>query len=344
MNELWIHAGLPKSGSSALQVFFAKNHNKLKDEGVDYLDLESLNEASAGAITSGNGALLAKSLLSQGHPLLPPEAENIYDRFINRVKASESPAGLASSEFFSNISLDKLSRLKQDLVSLGVELKIIFYVRRQDQFLVSSYMQEVKRHGYTGSLSDFVESRYKKIHFLNYYGFCQQLANVLNERNLFVYKYDATKSVRGGIAGHFMNSMIGRIPDWVSAESAINTSPAPLELKLMLLANRFEPRMRFSDLLVDDSQRVGRSSYYPVHNIMNPSLSRAILDFFKDQNNKFFSKFCADRPFDIDVNQDYVDVDTLEYSATEVLDIMSGFLVRFDNRIAALEKKPGNKL
>ena len=338
MKELWVHAGLPKNGSSALQVFFAKNRKELAKEGIDYLELENLEDAENGQITSGNGVLLARSLLRQEHPLFFPEANAKIQQFLALVKSSAYEKGLVSSEFFSNISIESLKELKNELDSVGVELKILFYVRRQDQFLVSSYMQEVKRHGYTGSLEEFVYSKYKNIHFLNYYGFSRQLSEVIGLGNLKVFRYDLTKNEKEGIVGHFLKTILGYCPAWVRAEGAVNTSPAPSELKLMLLANRFQPRMKFSDFLVEDSQRVGRSTYYPVHNILKPELAVEVIEHFRDQNNLFFEKYCDDAPFDMKIDNEYVDLSSLTYSATEVMDIVSGFLVRFDRRLTQLEK------
>lgn len=339
MKELWIHAGLPKNGSSALQVFFAKNRNNLAREGIDYLEMESLADAASGKITSGNGVLLARSLLRQEHPLFYPEARKKVHQFLSLVKSSANDKGLVSSEFFSNISIEGLKEIKADLDSLGVVLKFVFYVRRQDQFLVSSYMQEVKRHGYTGSLEQFVKSKYKSIHFLNYYGFSRQLHEVVGPGNLKSFRYDLTKYESKGIVGHFLKTILGHCPSWVKAEGAVNTSPAPSELKLMLLANRFQPRMQFSDLLVEDSQLTGRSTHYPTHNILKPELAAVVLEQFREQNDLFFKSYCDDDPFDMEVNPDYVDLSNIKYSATEVMDIISGFLVRFDRRIFEIEKK-----
>jgi len=199
-------------------------------------------------------------------------------------------------------------------------------------------MQQVKRHGYTESLENFVSSTYKNIHFLNYYNFCRQLADIIGVDSLKPYRHDLTKGEDQGIVGHFLKVILGYCPGWVKAEGAINTSPSPSELKLMLMANRFQPRMKFSDFLVEDSQRVGRSTHYPVHNILKPELANEVINHFREQNDLFFKSYCSDDSFDMGVNEKYVDLSNIKYSATEVMDIISGFLVRFDKRINRLEE------
>ena len=39
MSTVYIHVGTPKTGTSAIQVFFTKNRKLLKEKGVCYPDL-----------------------------------------------------------------------------------------------------------------------------------------------------------------------------------------------------------------------------------------------------------------------------------------------------------------
>ena len=68
MKTLYIHAGMPKCGTSALQVFLAQNSDKLRDSDLDYLQLGDLSGAKSGEITSGNAGPLARSMYPPKHP------------------------------------------------------------------------------------------------------------------------------------------------------------------------------------------------------------------------------------------------------------------------------------
>ena len=56
MATLWLHIGPPKTGTSALQVFFARNAKALRRQGLIYPWAE---RAAGGEITTGNAAWLA---------------------------------------------------------------------------------------------------------------------------------------------------------------------------------------------------------------------------------------------------------------------------------------------
>jgi hypothetical protein len=340
MKTLWIHAGMPKNGSSALQVFFAQNIEKLKKADIDYLLLSSINDAKSGQISSGNGALFARSLLNKKHEAYYEDKSNeLHDKFIELVKNSESNNLLISSEFFSVIPLNNIERLKEELLHLNITVKFIYYVREQTQFLMSSYMQRVKRHGLQETPNEYIKSSYKNIHFLNYYGYAMEYINILGEENVLPFIFEYTKKHEKGIAGHFVETLIGLTPDWINLTKNINTSPSPRELKIMLMMNKYKPRMKLSDFLVDDSVTRGDSKAYKNHNIIDKELHQELQNHFSEQNKSFVDKFNSGESFPQKEYSDYIDLNSITFSDSEVLDIISGFLVRFDRRISRLESQ-----
>lgn len=339
MKTLWIHSGMPKNGSSALQVFLAKNKNALLKEGLDYIELNDIGDAVAGKITSGNSALFARSLLHENHEAFFQNGKRLHKKLFGYLSSAKSENFLLSSEFFTTVPAKNYKTLKEDLLELGITLKIIFYVRRQDQFLMSSYMQRVKRHGYQGFPDDFVLQNYKKSFFLNYFGYTNLIENVVGKGNVLPNVYELTKNHEKGLVGHFISRLLGYVPEWIEEQSSINTSPSILELKFMLMSNIYKPRMNFSDFLIEDSISRGRSKPYEGHSILSAEARAEVLEHFREQNEKFFAKFLPGGTFPETEQGEFIDLKSFQFSANEMMEVVTGFLVRFDQRLAFLENK-----
>lgn len=338
MKELWIHMGLPKNGSSAIQVFLAQNIINLKKEDLNYIELNDINNAKRGEISSGNAVLLARSLLSKSHEAYFND-NKLYELFLKLLKKNNNKKVLLSSEFFAIVPITSMKKIKEDVEKIGFQLKLIFYVRRQDQFLMSSYMQRVKRHKYTGYPEDFVLENYKNIHFLKYYGYTNEYINLLGKENIYTNIYELTKEVQEGIVGDFIISILGYIPSWVKSIKSINTSPSIMELKFMLINNNYSPRMEYSDFLISDSIFRNKSYKYQKHNILSKKLTNQIHNYFEEQNNRFCNEILNGKNFPEFKDEEFVNIKDLSFNLDEVTEIISGFLVRYDRRLTKLETK-----
>ena len=339
IKELWIHAGLPKCGSSALQVFFASNKKKLESISIDYPELEDLSEAKGGGITSGNGAQIARSMLSPTHEAFYPDPASLFDRLISHIRQTKSDKVLISSEFFAVVPVKRIVEFKSKLTSEGFHLRYCYYVRRQDQFLISNYLQRVKRHGYSGYPDEFVRHLYKNVFFLKYYGYANHYVKTLGKDSVLPRVYEVTKRERGGIAGDFVKQLTGEIPEWIEPPKSINTSPSPQELKILLASNKYHPRMKFSDFIIENSALQGRSKEYSNHQILPYDVVQEVMLYFSEQNQKFFEEFSHLEKFELVTEGEFLDLRNISFGPEEIADIFAGLLVRFDKRIAQLEKK-----
>src|SRR5574337_886262 len=98
MKEIILHLGMPKTGTSALQVFFARNHAALQECSIDYLQIGEFGLGLKGSISSGNGSHLARTLLPAAAPARIADGEHHEREFIAAVDKSISDVGLVSSE------------------------------------------------------------------------------------------------------------------------------------------------------------------------------------------------------------------------------------------------------
>ncbi len=331
MKELWIHAGMPKNGSSALQSFFAKNIENLKHEGIDYPSFVDLTSAKNNEITSGNGINIARTLVDKHGPIFISDANNaIFNVLLDFILKSSCNKILISSEFFYYSDMSNLKEFTEKLLNHKIVTKYIYYIRRQDQFLISNYMQQVKRHLCLESIEPYIRKAYKNLQ--SYYSYAKNLEQILGKGNVIVSIYENTKNFEKGLCGHFCYQIMGKIPEWVETQKSVNTSPNNLELKLLLASNIFSPRMVYSDIIIKNSIKLQNSGEYQKHNLISNDLTKEILDFYKEDNEKLFSEFTSGEKFP-DFIPSRTDLDNDKIDLEELIKVFAGLFVNLDTRL-----------
>lgn len=129
------HIGGPKTGSSALQSWFVNYRHFLEAEGITYPKPDDLKRAENYQISSGNA--------KQWH--LNPGQQNL------RPGELWSAEQLFSSEAFRQVLSERVSLLETTVTILG-------YYRNPVDWVVSGWMQNVKREGWTKTLTEHLET------------------------------------------------------------------------------------------------------------------------------------------------------------------------------------------
>ncbi len=123
---LWLHIGLPKTGSSALQVFFAKNEAALKANRLIY---PWPGPAKQGRATPGNAKWLAKH--EGGFPYESERGEQLA-KWLKRGRGV-----LLSSEELAKADPATLIGLRD----LGGDTRVLVYLRDQADIMVARFNQ-----------------------------------------------------------------------------------------------------------------------------------------------------------------------------------------------------------
>ena len=257
---LFIHAGGPKTGSSALQNALELNAAKLKNLGFEYA--HKVGTSSKYQITSGNGIPLFELLngVSLANPWLNnTNAQNATDLLINNVKDDEldslllsyfedMPNAICSSEFFSELSNAAWSHLIQALQRNVISFKVIYYVRDALPFYVSAYDQTIKRHGQFHTLEEFAKQQNWK-----HYEALKALHQAIPNDSLFVLSYE---SERNQLIDSFFK-LLGISDsikiDNISKKTTVNRSLSQAEREILItlnaaLGDRYSTEL--SDLLI----------------------------------------------------------------------------------------------
>ena len=129
MKKLFLHIGLSKTGSSAVQSWLSLNSVLLRKCGYNYADLAP--DAKLEKITSGNGALLKNKLSELNKDELVILLSKTY--------FCGSDIAIISSESLQAATISDLEKLKAALQALQVDTKIIAFMRSVYELCYSNY-------------------------------------------------------------------------------------------------------------------------------------------------------------------------------------------------------------
>lgn len=342
MKKIIIHCGMPKTGSSALQVQLAQSRKQLLKYGFDYLPMGDFNQAEQGHITSGNGAELARAYLNPEHPASMASRRGELTKKFREAISTASGDAVLSSEFFSATPRPLLGELAAALSDLG-EVCLVFFVREQLNILASSYIQQVKRHMLTQYPDEYFSNWDRtKASMMFYHNYFERLAAMAQSATILAKPYELSKTHPAGLLGVFLD-MIGVkvLAEDLPADSRINLSPSPQEIRLMIELNKHRPRMQFSDMLVEGSHTAGRSNIHAQHVILPPSFAEKIGDMFLADNEAFFRDISqTENIYNNAWNEEnFIDLRKVKFAANDVIDILAGLLANMDRRLAKIESK-----
>lgn len=185
--KLFIHIGMPKTGSSALQAFLLLNTQKLEELGIHYPANQTFGQAFQ--TSSGNAYKLSKLYAFQN-------TEEINKFFYENITQNKITV-LSSEALYHTFKTDPSFFFK----SLEeYDYKIICYVRRQDDAYQSIINQRVKNHNL------ILNKRVFNNPIGSNYG--DTLFNALNftqKERIIVRPYEKSQFVGGSIFSDFLN-------------------------------------------------------------------------------------------------------------------------------------------
>jgi hypothetical protein len=340
MKKLIFHAGLPKTGSSALQVFLARNQNALRRQSIDYFRLGEFDRGHAGLISSGNGYFVARSLLYDGNPDAADTPQAHLAAVRAAIAASDCDTGLLSSEIFADCDTGRLQKFVEDLRRDGVTAKFIFFVRAQDQLICSLYIQVVKRQQLRDGPEAFARHVYPRSPYLKYANFYKTHRAIFGPDNVTVCSYEQAMAGNGGLCQSFLNAIGATATGLAFNDNDVNLALSPGQLAIMRELNKFRPHMRIADHLVENNSTAGITQRGETHHILAPDLSHEIKAYFAAENAELAALcFGGENPFpDLPISGAPI-ADLEAISPQEIIDVLGGLLVRYDERLAHLESE-----
>jgi len=185
MPVLFLHIGAGKTGTSALQVAFARNAWLLRQRGTFY---PGRNEpAATGRITSGNGTMLVSHLVPD---LKLPAAgkRDIVTVLRETLKRASGKNVLYSSELLQRFDLARMTQVVEAARSEDFTVRIAYYVRSIAGQAYSAYVQNIKRHKCTRRFREFLTT-YKN----DFLSTIERSVAAVGRNNVRVRNYDTVR-------------------------------------------------------------------------------------------------------------------------------------------------------
>lgn len=243
--DIILHIGVEKTGTSSIQRFLRLNREMLKRNGILY---------SAEAGGENHMALAAAAEADEKYDdlrimrgLNTPAKLRDFRARLSQALAAEAAASGCSTIVFSGehcssrlTAAAELDRLAAILGGIGGDIRVIVYLRRQDEFLCSSYSTDVKS-GHSGAMRlpppQLRENRY------NFEALLDRWCSVFGREQVICKRYDLSRFRDGDVVNDFAET-IGIDPDGYERPKRVNESLDVTTLEFLRLFNLTVPRFR----------------------------------------------------------------------------------------------------
>lgn len=224
MSTLYLHIGTPKTGTSMIQHLFYENRKLCLKQGYCYPKMPF----KLGGIGPHRNAYFMTYTYKNGDSR-DVEKENLlrrkgYNKVITLL--NKYPNVVMSDEHiwtgFADIS-SFWEEIMEVITKAGHELKVVVYLRRQDQFIQSYWAQLVKEKRKISFRSYIDKKGYDK--HLHYDVELAKIASVIGEENLLVRPYERGHLYQDSLLSDFFHTIGMEEPDgFVVSQQRINES------------------------------------------------------------------------------------------------------------------------
>jgi len=296
---VYLHIGMPKTGTTAIQKFCLDHSSALESLGVVYPQDDEFfwhwaHHPLAGVLSAPH----SRAWIDSKYDVEP---ERIYGALVRWIDARAAQAFIISSEQFS--MAENLYRVPQLLA--GLKIRVICYFRWQDSLVQSWFKHGIVKDLHQLASDDVVRFIRHCESKLDYFQKAERLAGIFGKDNVIIRIFDRKCMKRGDVASDFLDA-IG-VDDAASRlfEKAehVNTSLSGdfLELKA---------HMNQADLWEGDPEAIGRFSS-EICNLLDEysgdnthsemleqcfsaSLRQEILDRYAESNGKLADQYLDD--------------------------------------------------
>lgn len=297
MATVYLHIGMPKTGTSYIQNFLRLNNDVLNKVGYVYPNFD-IRFGKIGI--NRNGHFLVNVIRNENNKRLKKEEQRIENECFDKLFdiLDEYPNVILSDESIWN-SGERLrgenfwTNLKSRLDARGAELKVIVYLRRQDLFIQSFWAQHVKETSLSDTIQEYIDGKRFKLLKLDYYDRLNKISDVIGKENMLVRVYEKNQYIgpeKSIISDFFTTVGLEYNDNYAELERLPNTSLTGIYLEAKRQLNKIEGLVERKDYVQDLVKKVvelnGDVRSISSNEFMTGDEAVAFLNRYKESNEK----------------------------------------------------------
>jgi hypothetical protein len=204
--DVVLHVGMGKTGTSSVQFFLRDHREALVEAGLLYPMTPGRGRHHKLSLSVKSDEELARS--PEWARLGQNDSQRFRRRFRRKVLTEVEESGLSrvlfSDEVLFGSSYPALRRLGTWLTSVARTLRVVVYLRRQDEHLVSRYQEEVKL-GETRRLDSWARLDYSGLY--DYHTRLRRHTELLTPTELVVRRYERDRFPDGSVLQDFLDAV-----------------------------------------------------------------------------------------------------------------------------------------
>ena len=280
MTTIYLHIGMPKTGTSSLQKVLFNNREKLLENGYLY-PMSGIRHNAKEIEDRYCHNLLALSFLDfkEKNDLLSqfPTWEGLKTE-IDSINPKDVIISAEAFTFYDVFYKTETIAKVKDLL-INYKIKIIIYLRKQDDFLESCYRYMVN----IGACRVGIKEFFNEIkHMFNYYQILENWADIFGYENIIVRRFDQKNMKNNNFDDFFklINLLDNKTLFEIDYVDKINVSPSVKMTKIIL------PLNSFNEMVIEKIVNIFYDNYW-----------RRYQDFLRYlRNNKMICKIISSLP------------------------------------------------
>lgn len=330
---IFIHIGPHKTGTTTIQSNLYLNENVLLSSGV------LCPKSGRTSKTTAANHNLAWELRKKKNSRFDKD-KGTWSDFIDEVKSHPWISKvIISSEDFSLLSTSQIEEIRKKTINYNV--KVIIYLRRQDEALQSTWVQQIKFFPkLTNPFSEWVEMNDYQAKNLNYLKIIKNWENIFGRKNIILRLLDPN-SFQGTLFSDFLKLCNIQIEN-IKEGPKKNVSPGAKTIEaIRLFKIKIFPQLPSNhkwQFIVWKIIEFGNTKGWNNKriNFLDTELSKTIMDKYKEPNRyineKYFNKNGNLFPNTIKKFDEVDNFQFTDFSKNEVVELFSFILQEYGKR------------